>query len=104
MADRITPEQFAQSDGVGDWRVRDSVASTVFNTKTFSAGAAFVSRIAAIADELNHHPDVDLRYPSVTIRLTTHDAGGLTARDVELARRISGLARELGHEADPPAG
>jgi pterin-4a-carbinolamine dehydratase len=54
----------------------------------FSLGASFAVRIAAIADEHDHHPDVDLRYRSVTVRMTTHDADGLTERDFALARAL----------------
>jgi pterin-4a-carbinolamine dehydratase len=55
-----------------------------------------VVEVGALADAADHHPDVDLRYPSVTVRLTTHDAGGLTAKDVALARRIDAAARHQG--------
>lgn len=48
-----------------------------------------------------HHPDVDLRYPRVRIRLTTHDVGGLTVRDVDLAREITAVADELGIDGEP---
>jgi len=56
-----------------------------------------------LADAANHHPDVDLRYAGVTVRLWTHDVNGLSERDVELARRISAAARQLAVAADPAA-
>ena len=52
----------------------------------------------------NHHPDVDLRYPRVTVRLSTHEVDGLSERDVSLAREISAAAAELGIGADPGGG
>jgi len=101
MTERITPQEFLAADGVGDWRVVSGAACTYFATGSFRAGVALVNAIGELADAANHHPDVDLRYPSVVVRLVTHDVGGLSARDVELARQISAAARDLGVTADP---
>ena len=85
------------------WRlVLDQVVAR-YDTGGFSAGAAFVQRIAELADAADHHPDVDLRYPHVTVTLVSHDVGALTQRDVRLARRISGLAADAGADPDPAA-
>ncbi|PZR51562.1 pterin-4-alpha-carbinolamine dehydratase [Xylanimonas oleitrophica] len=100
MDDRITPEQFQGADGTGDWRSLGP-AYALFRTGTFQAGARLVARIAEVADELGRHPDVDLRGGTVTVRLGSHEVGGLSARDVELARRISAAAAGMGVEADP---
>jgi len=96
MAELITPQRFQESEGLADWQVGPGAASVRYRTPGFSAGAGFVVEIAAIADELDHHPDVDLRYGSVLVRTTTHSSGGLTDRDVALAQRISALASERG--------
>lgn len=102
MVEAITGEEFAAADGVADWRVLDSgQVGTVFRTGSFAKGVELVTRIGALADAANHHPDVDLRYPSVTVRVSTHEIDGLSQRDVELARAISAAAQELGFEADP---
>jgi 4a-hydroxytetrahydrobiopterin dehydratase len=61
-----------------------------FSFGDFKAALAFVNRVGELAEDLNHHPDIDIRYSRVTLSLTTHDAGGLTARDFELAARIEG--------------
>ncbi|ROS73520.1 VOC family protein [Cellulomonas sp. PhB143] len=106
MADettRVTAQQFHAAEGTADWRVLISTAHAVFRTGDFATGLALVGRIGELAEEAGHHPDVDLTYPAVVVRLTTHDAGGLTGRDVALARRISEAARELGVDADPTA-
>ncbi|GGK34119.1 4a-hydroxytetrahydrobiopterin dehydratase [Pilimelia terevasa] len=103
MTDAITPRQFHEADGVADWRVVDAAACAYFRTGTFAAGVALIRAIGALADAADHHPDVDLRYRGVTVRLSTHDVGGLSARDVDLARRISAAAREQGVRADPTA-
>lgn len=71
-----------------------------FRTGSFSKGVEFVRVIGELAEVANHHPDVDLRYSSVTVRMMTHDVNGLSQRDVELARQISVAARVLGASAD----
>ncbi len=70
-----------------------------FETGDFNAGTALVTKIAEAADEANHHPDVELRYPHVTVSLMSHDVNAITARDIRLARRISELAADAGVSA-----
>jgi 4a-hydroxytetrahydrobiopterin dehydratase len=102
MVEAITADEFSAADGVADWRVLESgQVGTVFRTGSFDKGVDLVVRIGALADAANHHPDVDLRYPMVTVRLSTHEVDGLSERDVALAREISAAAAELGLEADP---
>jgi 4a-hydroxytetrahydrobiopterin dehydratase len=105
MTDRITGKQFDESPGAEDWRALwgGGFAATYFPTGTFSAGAALVHAINELPDAASHHVDVDLRAEGVTVRLFTHQPGGLTNRDVELARQISAAARALGLPADPSA-
>ena len=86
---------------LADWRLLFSALHGRFETGDFATGLRLVEGIGAAAEELDHHPDVDLTYPRVTVRLTSHDVGGVTSRDVELARRISDLAGSLGAKADP---
>ncbi len=95
VAEAITLEQFYESSGVGEWRVTANVAIATFATGSFARGVEFVNVIGSLADVANHHPDVDLRYSFVTIRLTTHNVHALSERDVTLARQISEAAREL---------
>jgi 4a-hydroxytetrahydrobiopterin dehydratase len=101
MTTRITPQQFHESEGVDDWRVLFNGACASFRTGSFATGIALVDVIGTLADAANHHPDVDLRYAAVTVRLMTHDVDGLSDRDVELARQISAAARKLNVPADP---
>lgn len=75
------------------WQERDDALVREFELPSFAEAIAFVNRLAELADEENHHPDIDIRYRKVTVRWTTHDAGGITDRDRELAERTSGLAR-----------
>ncbi|MEX1262336.1 MAG: VOC family protein [Actinomycetota bacterium] len=101
MTERVTPRQFHEAAGVEDWRVLFEGACAYFGTGSFAAGAALVDAIGRLADAANHHPDVDLRYAGVTVRLITHSVGGLSERDVQLAQQISAAASELGVPADP---
>ncbi|KAA1415456.1 4a-hydroxytetrahydrobiopterin dehydratase [Nocardioides humilatus] len=99
MVTSITAEQFAAAEGVQDWTILGSgEVGATFKTGSFARGVDLIARIGALADAANHHPDVDLRYPSVAVRLSTHEIGGLSERDVALAREISAAAAELGIE------
>lgn len=83
------------------WRVLLGRLHATFATGSFTSGLGFVVRLAELAERANHHPDVDLRYTEVHVSLVSHDAGGLTERDVNLARHVSELADELGIEGRP---
>lgn len=103
MTTPITAQQFREAEGVEDWRVISEMACAYFATGSFATGVTLVDEIGRLADAANHHPDVDLRYPGVTVRLTTHDVDGLSDRDVALARQISAAAGALGIPADATA-
>jgi 4a-hydroxytetrahydrobiopterin dehydratase len=62
--------------------------------RDFADSLAYVNAVGALAEEANHHPDIDIRWNVVTLRLTTHSAGGLTESDLALARRIDELERK----------
>ena len=87
--------------GLDDWRMLFRALHARFRTGNFATGLELVARIGEAAEELDHHPDLDLRYPRLDVRLSSHDVGGVTDRDLELARRISGFAADLGVAADP---
>jgi len=70
------------------WQRRGSEITRTFAFADFKASIAFVNRVAGLADAMDHHPDIDIRYSKVTLTLTTHDASGLTARDFALAQQI----------------
>ena len=100
--DRLTGDQVAAL-GLHDWRPVLGALRTRFATGNFVTGLDFVTRVTEAAEEANHHPDVDLRYPHVDVALSSHDVGGMTQRDVDLARRISEIAADQGATADPSA-
>jgi 4a-hydroxytetrahydrobiopterin dehydratase len=85
------------------WRVVLGRLHATFRTGSFRAGLDLAQRIGDAADAADHHPDVDLRYPALHVSLISHDAGGLTERDVALADEISRIADELSLEADVTA-
>jgi 4a-hydroxytetrahydrobiopterin dehydratase len=61
--------------------------------KDFASALAFINRVGELAEQMNHHPDIEIRWNKVTLRLSTHSAGGITTNDLELAERIDGLSR-----------
>ena len=73
------------------WSRRTNVISKTFTLPTFPAGIAFIRRIADAAEAAQHHPDIDIRYTKITIALSTHDSGGLTQKDIDLAKAIEGM-------------
>jgi 4a-hydroxytetrahydrobiopterin dehydratase len=74
-----------------EWALEDGALVRYWSFKDFAAAMAFVNRVAAMAEEAGHHPDVDIRYNKVKLALLSHDAGGITARDAEMARQLSGI-------------
>ena len=77
--------------GLNGWSRRSDTLTKTFAFDRFADGIAFVNRVATIADEMNHHPDIDIRYTKITIGLSTHDAGGITQSDLDLAQKIEGV-------------
>jgi 4a-hydroxytetrahydrobiopterin dehydratase len=74
------------------WQIESGELTKTFAFKDFLSSVDFVNQIAKIAEGAGHHPDIDIRYNKVRIALVTHDAGGLTEKDFELAGGIEKLA------------
>jgi 4a-hydroxytetrahydrobiopterin dehydratase len=74
------------------WSRKGDTIVKSYHFATFPAGVAFIAQVAEVAERLQHHPDVDIRYTRVQFALSTHDAGGITAKDFELATAIEALA------------
>lgn len=96
-------QQEWEAAGLTGWVRLAQAIHTRIRTGSFVAGARLVEGITELAEAANHHPDINLRYPSVDIRLLSHDIGRVTDRDVDLARRIDELVAEQGLTADPDA-
>lgn len=97
MTRRLTPEEITtQLATLPDWSLDgDSIVAT-YAAPDFPSAIRLVVEAADVAEEMNHHPDIDIRWRTTHWLLTTHDQGGLTQLDIEQAHRISQLARGLG--------
>ncbi len=83
------------------WQVLLGAIEALYATGDFAKGLEFVGRVGEVAEAANHHPDITLTYPTVHIRLLSHDAGGVTERDLALAGQIRDIAADLGIDATP---
>lgn len=93
----LTGQQVADA-GLTGWANLLGSLQTRIITSDFTTGLALLNAIGAAAEEMDHHPDLDLHYGQLGVRLTSHDAGGITGRDIRLARRITTLAAATGLE------
>lgn len=74
--------------GLPGWTRRADTLTKTYQFRNFSEAMSFVNRIADDAEEVNHHPDIDIRYNKVLLSLSSHDSGGITTADIMLARAI----------------
>ncbi len=74
------------------WQIEAGELVRTFQFKDFRASLKFVNQVGDLAEEAGHHPDIDIRYNRVRLALVTHDAGGLTTKDFDLASRAQKLA------------
>jgi 4a-hydroxytetrahydrobiopterin dehydratase len=90
--DTLNHEQIeAALADLNDWGFRDEAFVRTFRFADFVHAVDFVEALAEVAEEHRHHPDIDIRYNKVTLRVSSHDAGGVTTRDVLLAQAIEQL-------------
>lgn len=75
------------------WRLSSdgNALERAYDLPSFRAAVGFVAYVGELAEALQHHPDIDLRYRTVTLRTTTHDAGGITEKDFELIAQVDRL-------------
>ncbi len=78
-------EAQAHLSKLNGWLIEDGQLVKTFQFETFRGSLAFVNRVGELAEQAGHHPDIDIRYNRVRLSLFTHDAGGLTTKDFELA-------------------
>jgi 4a-hydroxytetrahydrobiopterin dehydratase len=76
---------------VKNWKRQGRTITRTFQFKDFPAAIRFVNAVARLAEKAWHHPDIDIRWNKVTLTLTTHDAGGLTEMDFDLAKKFDRL-------------
>ena len=88
----LTPKQIdAALHDVKHWAKEAVAIRRTYEFKDFAAAMVFVNKVAALAEEAWHHPDIDIRWNKVTLTLTSHGAGGLTKQDFALAKKIDML-------------
>jgi 4a-hydroxytetrahydrobiopterin dehydratase len=88
---RLTDEEIgAALKDLSDWTLKDGSIQKIFRFADFIAAWGFMSRVALIAQAMDHHPDWSNVYNTVQIKLSTHDASGVTRLDLDLARKIDG--------------
>lgn len=91
--EKLTPAQIeAELSKLPKWRYEDGFLRCDISCADFKAAFALMTRIAFEAEALNHHPNWENVYNRISISLQTHDAGGITKHDLELAKRISAIA------------
>jgi 4a-hydroxytetrahydrobiopterin dehydratase len=99
MPERLSAEARPSAlQGLPGWAEvagHDAIAKT-FTFKDFNEAFGFMARVALVAEKHDHHPEWRNVYKTVEVVLSTHDAGGVTARDVELAKAMNAIARQLG--------
>ncbi|MGC9106247.1 MAG: 4a-hydroxytetrahydrobiopterin dehydratase [Thermoprotei archaeon] len=89
---KLDPEKVkAELSNMPGWELNGNSLVKTFRFKDFSSSVEFLAMIRPIADSLNHHPDVCINYDKVKVELTTHDEGGVTEKDIYLAKRIQGV-------------
>jgi len=88
LSDEQIKQRMAALDG---WALDGNEIRRTFTFDAFMAGIRFVQKVAELAEEADHHPDILINYDRVTLSLSTHSEGGLTDRDMDLARRIDRL-------------
>jgi 4a-hydroxytetrahydrobiopterin dehydratase len=93
MSKLSTAEIKTALKGLPDWKKRNKTITRTYQFKDFLAAIKFVNAVAKIAEKAWHHPDIDIRWNQVTLKLTTHDQGGLTEKDLALARQMDQLTK-----------
>ncbi|MCH7933429.1 MAG: 4a-hydroxytetrahydrobiopterin dehydratase [Gemmatimonadetes bacterium] len=89
MTDELNDESIeGWLKGRKGWKRSGKVLTKNFDFQSFRDAIVFVNRVASLADEMDHHPDIDIRYTTVGLSLTTHSAGGITEKDLKLAERV----------------
>ena len=90
-AERASALEELNATAAEPWEIRDGRLSRTFVFRDFTEAFGFMARVALLAEKADHHPEWCNVYRKVEIHLTTHEAGGLTGRDFELAHAIEGL-------------
>jgi len=94
MAVKLDRQQVAeQMQRLPEWTLQGDQIERQLTFQNFVDAMVFVNKVAEVAEELGHHPDIRIVYNRVSLALSSHDAGGLTHKDFQLAQRIDALAK-----------
>ena len=91
MALRTEKQIVTELKAIKGWNRKGDEIGKTFIHKDFARAMGFVQSVALLAEKMNHHPDIDIRWNKVTLTLSTHSAGGLTEKDFALAKQINAL-------------
>jgi 4a-hydroxytetrahydrobiopterin dehydratase len=92
MATKLSPGEISEKiKGVTGWQLEDHVIKKEYTFDSFMPAIDFVNRVARLAEDADHHPDILINYRRVTMTLSTHSAGGITTKDFDLAKKIDGV-------------
>jgi 4a-hydroxytetrahydrobiopterin dehydratase len=90
MKQALTPAEIKETmQAIPGWNLQDGKLTRDWTFKDFVQAMAFVNQIATLAEAAGHHPDIDIRYNNVRLSLVSHDAGGITQRDANMAKQIN---------------
>jgi 4a-hydroxytetrahydrobiopterin dehydratase len=81
------------------WTLENGMIQKSYKNATFPDAIVFVNAVAHLAELADHHPDIDIRYSNITLRLSTHDSGGITAKDVALAKEVEAARKRMASPA-----
>ena len=90
MKQSLTQAELEQAlPSISGWTLQEGKLIRDWTFKDFVQAMAFVNQVAALAESAGHHPDIDIRYNRVHLALVSHDAGGITQRDVNMAKQLN---------------
>ena len=94
MTQKLSPEKVAENlKALSEWQQADLAIQKQFEFDSFPLAINFLNRVAKLAEEADHHPDMTIKYRRVTMALSTHSEGGITQKDFDLAHKIDGAAK-----------
>lgn len=93
-----TDEILGLASGLPAWTMQAGALVRTVQAPSFAAGIAWVDAVAELADAMDHHPDIDIRYRRITFRIRTHDLDAITTWDVALAHQIDGIVDASGEQ------
>jgi len=97
MATKLSDAELKQGlSELPGWSLTNGMIVKTYEHASFPEAIVFVNAVAHLAELLNHHPDIDIRYSNISIALVTHDAGGVTVKDVTLAKQIEAIRKKVG--------